>query len=133
MLSKIIGVHLSFMAKIPGDTLLTKMPAELPSAEQIFTETSHLVPLIPYPLNISRATTRNSLRVQKFQYSFKIRPFRYQTVSLTVLLKGTANNIHFFQITSLNSSQMLRDIATLRIAVVLLAYCTYSKPVILSQ
>ena len=31
--------------KIPGDTLLKKMPAELLSTEQIFTETSHLVSL----------------------------------------------------------------------------------------
>ena len=30
--------------KIPGDTLLTKMSAELASTEQIFTETSRLVP-----------------------------------------------------------------------------------------
>ena len=29
---------------MPGDTFLTKMPAELPSTEQIFTETSRLVP-----------------------------------------------------------------------------------------
>ena len=32
--------------KIPGDTLLSKMSAELPSTEQIFTETSRLVPLL---------------------------------------------------------------------------------------
>ena len=31
--------------EILGDTLLTKMQAELPSTEQIFTETSHLLPL----------------------------------------------------------------------------------------
>ena len=34
-----------YSTKIPGDTLLTKMPAELPSTEQTFTETSRLVPL----------------------------------------------------------------------------------------
>ena len=44
-LPKIIGIHFCFTTKIPGDTLLTKIPAELPSAEQIFTETSRLVPL----------------------------------------------------------------------------------------
>ena len=38
-----------FITKIPGDTLLTKMPAELPSTEQIFTETSRLVPLLACP------------------------------------------------------------------------------------
>ena len=32
--------------KIPGGTLLTKMSAELPSTEQIFTETNRLVPLV---------------------------------------------------------------------------------------
>ena len=42
---KIIGIHFSYITKIPGDTLLTKMPAELPYTEQIFTETSRLVPL----------------------------------------------------------------------------------------
>ena len=46
ILPKIIGIHFSFIMKIPGDTLLTKMTAELPSTEQIFTETSRLVPLI---------------------------------------------------------------------------------------
>ena len=45
VLPKIIGIHFSFITKIPGDTLLTKTPAELPSTEQIFTETSCLVPL----------------------------------------------------------------------------------------
>ena len=34
ILPKIIGIHLSFITKIPGDTLLTKMPAELPSTER---------------------------------------------------------------------------------------------------
>ena len=41
-----IGIHFTFITKIPGDTLLTKMSAELPSTEQIFAETSRLVPLI---------------------------------------------------------------------------------------
>ena len=45
ILPKIIGVHFTFITRIPGDTLLTKMPAELPSTEEIFTETSRLVPL----------------------------------------------------------------------------------------
>ena len=44
--SKIIGIHFTFITKISGDTLLTKMAAELPFTEQIFTETGHLVPLI---------------------------------------------------------------------------------------
>ena len=43
--SKIIGIHFTFISKIPGDILLAKMLAELLSTEQIFTETSHLVPL----------------------------------------------------------------------------------------
>ena len=38
-------LHFSFTTKIPSDILLTKMSAELPSTEQIFTETSRLVPL----------------------------------------------------------------------------------------
>ena len=45
---EITGIYFTFIAKIPGDTLPTKMPAELPSTEQsqqIFTETSRLVPL----------------------------------------------------------------------------------------
>ena len=33
------------MTKIPRDTLLTKMPAELPSTERKYTETSRLVSL----------------------------------------------------------------------------------------
>ena len=40
-----IAIHFSFTTKIPGDTLLSKMPAELYSTEQIFTETSRLAPL----------------------------------------------------------------------------------------
>ena len=43
--SKIIGIYFTFITKIPGDTLRTKMPAELPSTEQIFAETNCLVPL----------------------------------------------------------------------------------------
>ena len=43
-----IGIHFTFITKIPGDTLLTKMSAELPSTEQIFAETSRLVPLVHY-------------------------------------------------------------------------------------
>ena len=38
--------HCTFITKIPDDNLLMKMPAELPSTEQIFTETIRLVPLI---------------------------------------------------------------------------------------
>ena len=41
---KIIGIHFPFTTNISGDTLQTKMPAELLSTEQIFTETSRLVP-----------------------------------------------------------------------------------------
>ena len=37
VLPKIIGIHFSFVTKIPDDTLLTKMPGDLPSTEQIFT------------------------------------------------------------------------------------------------
>ena len=43
---KIIRIHFTVITQIPGDTLLKKMPAELPSTKQIFTETSPLVPLI---------------------------------------------------------------------------------------
>ena len=42
---KIIGIHFTVIMKIPGGTLLPKMSAELPSTEQIFTETSRLVTL----------------------------------------------------------------------------------------
>ena len=49
--------------KIPGDTLLSKMPAELPSTEQIFTETSRLVPL---------QTASSKLELQ---LSFKLKSF----------------------------------------------------------
>ena len=35
----------TFITKFPGDILLTKTPAELPSPEQVFTETNRLVPL----------------------------------------------------------------------------------------
>ena len=42
---KIICINFAFITKIPGDTLLTKMPAELLSTEQIFTKTSRLVSL----------------------------------------------------------------------------------------
>ena len=42
---KIIRIHFTFIRKISGDSLLTKMPAELPSTEHIFTKTSRLVPL----------------------------------------------------------------------------------------
>ena len=55
VLPKIIGILLFFITKIPGGTLLTKMPAELTSTEQIFTETSCLVPLL---LRTSTAISR---------------------------------------------------------------------------
>ena len=42
---KIIRIHFTVITQIPGDTLLTKMPA-VPSTKQIFTETSPSVPLI---------------------------------------------------------------------------------------
>ena len=47
--SKTIGINFTLFAKIPGDTLPTKMPAELPSNETIFTETSRLVRLSSLP------------------------------------------------------------------------------------
>ena len=43
---KIMGIQFTFITKIAGDTLVTKMTAELTSCEQIFTETSRLVPLV---------------------------------------------------------------------------------------
>ena len=46
ILPKIIGIHFSFITKIPGDTLLMKMPAEFPSTEHLFTKTSRLVALL---------------------------------------------------------------------------------------
>ena len=41
----VIGIRFAFITKIPGEILPTKTPAELPSTEQIFTETSRLVTL----------------------------------------------------------------------------------------
>ena len=61
---KIIGIHLSFITKIPGDTLLTKMPAELPSSEQIFTESSQLAPLIGITSDL-----HEKIQVKKFIYT----------------------------------------------------------------
>ena len=58
ILPKIIGIHLRFITKLLGDTLLTKMPAELPSTEQIYTETSRLVPLKSQGRNQHRRGTR---------------------------------------------------------------------------
>ena len=46
---KVIGIHFTFVTKIPGDTLLTKMPAELLP----FIETSRLVPLTSSVHNVS--------------------------------------------------------------------------------
>ena len=43
--SKITGIYFPFITKIPGATLLRKRPAKLPSTEQIFAETTRLVPL----------------------------------------------------------------------------------------
>ena len=42
---EIIGIHFTLITKIPSETLLTKILAELLSIEEIFTETSRLVPL----------------------------------------------------------------------------------------
>ena len=42
---KIIGIYFTFITKILGDNVLTNVSAALPSAEQIFTKTSRLVPL----------------------------------------------------------------------------------------
>ena len=56
---KIIGIHFTFVTKIPGDTLLKKMAAELPTIEQIFSETSRLVPL----KNASSAVVKNGYSI----------------------------------------------------------------------
>ena len=58
MLPKIIGSHFTLITKIPGDILLMKMPAELPSTEQIFAESSRLVPLIRFLLSGKKSTNR---------------------------------------------------------------------------
>ena len=55
------GIHFNVITKIPGGTLLAKMPAELPSTEQIFTETSRLVPLLTISFNLSRGSDRDSI------------------------------------------------------------------------
>ena len=52
---KLIGIHFTFVTKIPGDILLKKMAAELPSTQQIFSETSRLVLL----KNASSAVVKN--------------------------------------------------------------------------
>lgn len=46
IIPKIIGIHFSLFTKIPSDTLLRKMPAELLSTEQIFADTSRLGPCL---------------------------------------------------------------------------------------
>ena len=56
---KIIGIHFTFNTKTPGDNLLKKMAAELPSAEQIFSETSRLVPLLRDDQIDSKVTRSN--------------------------------------------------------------------------
>ena len=55
---KIIGIHFTFITKIPGGTLLTKMSAELASAEHIFTETSRLVALKIEPQHYTAVESR---------------------------------------------------------------------------
>ena len=57
---KIIGIHFTFITKIPGGTLLTKMPAESPTTEQIFTETNRLVPLM-VPVHQRTGTAESTL------------------------------------------------------------------------
>ena len=57
-----MGIHFTFITKIPGGTLLTKMPTELPSTEQIFVETNHLVPLSKIKTKQSENGSREFLK-----------------------------------------------------------------------
>ena len=66
---KLIGIHFTFVTKIPGDTLLKKMAAELPSTEQIFSETSRLAPL----KNASSAVVKNGYTTWPFSLSRGVR------------------------------------------------------------
>ena len=66
---KLIGIHFTFVTKIPGDTLLKKMAAELPSTEQIFSETSSLAPL----KNASSAVVKNGYTTWPFSLSRGVR------------------------------------------------------------
>ena len=59
---KLIGIHFAFVTKIPGDILLKKMAAELPSTQQIFSETSRLVLL----KNASSAVVKNGYTTWPF-------------------------------------------------------------------
>ena len=59
---KLIGIHFTFVTKIPGDILLKKMAAELPSTQQIFSETSRLVLL----KNASSAVVKNGYTTWPF-------------------------------------------------------------------
>ena len=67
---KIIGIHFTFITKIPGDTLLTKMSAELPSTEQIFTETSRLVPLSKFHAKKINVSILYAKMLHNFAYLF---------------------------------------------------------------
>ena len=52
---KLIGIHFTFITRIAGDILLKKMQPDYPPAsEQIFPETSRLVPLINYLTDLKR-------------------------------------------------------------------------------
>ena len=66
---KLIGIHFTFVTKIPGDTLLKKMAAELPSTEQIFSETTRLAPL----KNASSAVVKNGYTTWPFSLSRGVR------------------------------------------------------------
>ena len=59
-----IGIHFSYITKIPGDTLLTKMLSELSSTEQTLFHTSRLVPL---EFNLYRLQCISSFVAYKLQ------------------------------------------------------------------
>ena len=62
-----MGSHFTFIAKIPGDILLTKMPVELPS------ETSCLVPLTNRPESRHHMVNKFDSQLFEHNHGFKLR------------------------------------------------------------
>ena len=79
-----------------GDILLTKMPAELPSTEQIFTKSSRLV-----PLSTSEFKKRLRLRLRQ--------RVRYKTIEFNEQTNGLHVRYNFWYISLPYSAKQRRE------------------------
>ena len=94
---KIIGIHFTSITKIPGGTLLTKMPAELPSTEQIFVETNHLVPLIPRGLDFDLGAGKTTRFIFELLFAAMESCYCQKSIELEILVEFWKSMVEFWK------------------------------------